>query len=1021
MSKLRVFGLIAFLALGSQALAAESAPSTQMAFDIPAQQLRDALNDFGRQAGLSIAFYDDAVKSHRARALTGSFTPEAALVLLLRDSNLRYEFVNERTVAIRAEDAVLRDDSPAHSGAVDRAGAIDGLRLALNEQKGGPVAAGSAAPTYGEQEQASSAEEGEADKKSDATELTVTGSRLRNVSSGSNVQILTREDINRKGLGSVEDIMRYLPQNFSNVSSQPEALSGLSENSGVNAANLRGLGTGATLILVNGRRRAQSPAFRGDGTVNLNGIPFSAIERVEVLLDGASAVYGADAQGGAINFILRKAYSGSETTARYEQGSNGGDQYRIGQTLGTGWDSGNALINVSFTSADPVKARDAGLKNVDFTSQGGTNHGSTTWGQPGVVRSAGGALLGTLPKGDDGTGGLANLSLTNFTPFDPVMANDQLEITSVPETLAGSIRFDQELVEGFGVFGEVIYSKSKVRYIGDVTRTRATVPASNPYNDLGVPVNVAYYFSAELNAGLIPQPRFMNDSKSLSYTLGVDGELPFAGWTAELSATRSEDENTIGILTVDQGLLAERLSGFDANNNPIPMNQVLNLFGNGSAQSPAALDGLFVGGGIFDGTGFGHTNTSEQNDYLLTAQGKIFELPAGEVKLLLGAEYRTETVVSFAPTVVADPERENTSYFTELGVPLVGARNGFSGAYRLDLKVALRNDQYDFKGPFDQPNVTSSRSLSKTVPKIDLAWYPVKELKLRASWGESFRAPGFSDMFGVGFGPIGVVPLVDPENPGAGVQFPALFIGGNPDLAPELSDNRSVGFDWTPGGALTGLSLSTTWSKIDITDRITNLLVIAFTAPDVLFSIPGAIVRDPVAGTLDRVNALMTNVDQRRSEAIDLDATYDFDTDFGSFQLGLGGTYISELQDVLVSSAEPITLVETSAGPDRLRARGLVGWSRDNMSANLLVNYSSSYDQLETGLPDRRIGHYVTSDLTGSYALYGSGWKFNGGIRNLFDRKFPFFNGGRAPWDPTRVNVRGRIIYLEATKSFDFL
>ena len=189
-------------------------------------------------------------------------------------------------------------------------------------------------------------QEQESDEDEEALELkaaTITGSRLRDTIGGAPIFVLTREDIKQRGLGSVEDVVRSLPQNLSSVNAAAARDNSINSTDaqGQSTVNLRGFGSKATLVLVNGRRWTQASSF-GNGAVNVNGLPFSAIERVEVLTDGASAIYGADAQAGVVNFILRDDYEGGETLIRYDMGAHGGDSKRIEQNASMSWGGGDA-------------------------------------------------------------------------------------------------------------------------------------------------------------------------------------------------------------------------------------------------------------------------------------------------------------------------------------------------------------------------------------------------------------------------------------------------------------------------------------------------------------------------------------------------------------------------------------------------------------------------------------------------------------------------------------------------------
>ena len=239
--------------------------------------------------------------------------------------------------------------------------------------------------------------EQEEDKPEGPLELptqTVTGSRLQTSPAASPVYVLSRDEIDRRGLKNMEDIVRYLPQNF------PTILSGGSFDArsprfsqGTVTINLRGLGEGSTLVLVNGKRIAASPAERGTFT-DVSTIPFSAIDRVEMITDGASAIYGSDAVGGVVNFILKQNYRGAESSLRYENSSSGGDLRVFEQTLGFSWETGNLTASFNFSEEDPVFSGDAKLDiDWDYREQGGRFFPATR-GQPGII-----TRFGQFPPG----------------------------------------------------------------------------------------------------------------------------------------------------------------------------------------------------------------------------------------------------------------------------------------------------------------------------------------------------------------------------------------------------------------------------------------------------------------------------------------------------------------------------------------------------------------------------------------------------------------------------------------------
>ncbi|MDE0035974.1 MAG: TonB-dependent receptor plug domain-containing protein [Gammaproteobacteria bacterium] len=307
-------------------------------------------------------------------------------------------------------------------------------------------------------------ERGNGDDETDDVEtLVVTGTRLDRQISGAPVHVITREEMAARGIALIEDAVRSLPQNFSEVNAAATLDNSLNSvgTIGQSSVDLRALGRGS-LVLVNGRRWVQSSTF-GDGTVNLNGIPFNAVERIEVLADGASAIYGADAQAGVINFILRSNFVGGETSVRQDIGANDGDVLRFDQTLGLTWDGGQAMAVVGYQENEAVNRQKAGLTTLDFRPLGGADQRGTFATQPGKVGYGfPGSFfqfitLGSLPAGDDGTQGVAaRLSPADVTPYDSALNG----ATAVSDTLTAYLQVSQALRGGtVELYGELNYAE----------------------------------------------------------------------------------------------------------------------------------------------------------------------------------------------------------------------------------------------------------------------------------------------------------------------------------------------------------------------------------------------------------------------------------------------------------------------------------------------------------------------------------------------------------------------------------
>ena len=312
------------LATAAPALA-QDAKTESVAFDIPAQPLSKALAEFMRQSNVTVIAPSSMTHGKMSAGVSGDLTPGEALNAILRDTNLD---VRERRggafALVQAEEVELRDDR------TEVGPELEADEIVLEE-------------------------------------IVVTGSNIRGAGFGASPGfVIDRSDIESTGFSSVEQLIESLPQNFgggatvetSGFVDDTDSVANVNSSSTV---NLRGLGSDSTLVLLNGRRLAPTA---NANFVDISAIPLSAVERVEVLTDGASAIYGSDAVGGVVNFILREDYDGAETRVRYGSVTDGGyDELKVSQTLGKSWRTGNALVSYEFFEQSnlPVSDRDFAL------------------------------------------------------------------------------------------------------------------------------------------------------------------------------------------------------------------------------------------------------------------------------------------------------------------------------------------------------------------------------------------------------------------------------------------------------------------------------------------------------------------------------------------------------------------------------------------------------------------------------------------------------------------------------------
>lgn len=350
---MKTTSLRSIIALTCLAAGMASAEATYT-FNIQTQSLSDALKEFASQSGLQVVYFAKIAANQSANPVAGALSAEDALRRLLGSSNLVYERMDEKTIAIRSPGGERPRATNANAtGEFRKTSAVsNGLAFMHIAQAG--EGGEQSQPVVGDDRTPAGA------KVIELEEVVVTGSHIRGAPSYSSPMItFDRQDIEASGYSTTQQLMQSLPQNLSNVSDTTfYTTNGGSDGIKYDGAgiNLRGLGSESTLVLVNGRRLAA--AGTGD-FVDVSLIPLSAIERVEVLTDGASAIYGSDAIGGVVNFVLRKDFEGAETRVRYgsvTQGSH--DEWQAGQMLGHSWESGRALVSYEYFRRSPLDAAD---------------------------------------------------------------------------------------------------------------------------------------------------------------------------------------------------------------------------------------------------------------------------------------------------------------------------------------------------------------------------------------------------------------------------------------------------------------------------------------------------------------------------------------------------------------------------------------------------------------------------------------------------------------------------------------
>ena len=934
------------------------------------------------------------------------------------------------------------------------------MKKIFNAGLGLLVATCMALPAYAqddEVEEQSVEARGADDSELEFDEIITTGTRLGRRDLSARVETITADEIEARGLATLEDVIRSIPQNYSSINSATNLATAQNPSDvrlgnvgvGISTANLRGLGSAATLVLVNGRRLAGS-AGQEDFFTNLRDIPAAAIERVEVLLDGGSQIYGADAIGGVINIVLKKNYTGAQFSARYEDSSTGGDLERLSAYFGYAWGSGSVSATASQTKRDPVANADVGFTTRDhrpFFPTDDPDQNAVLDARLDTPRS--GVLfflsdprprqLFILPPGNDGRN-IAGRG--DLIPYDPETDRlDQIDPHAISERddTSVTINLEQSLFDGRVVLrGELLQTRAEsVRQfnVGPL-EDPYLVPEENAFNNFGEAVAVQSYFpTREFADGLVPAQQQNSITKQRRHAFGIDLHLTDTlQLTAETLRSRSDGEATqiafrtrVNAAFTPNPQLQTRLDSLLSSDDP---NVAVNFFGDGSGQN-ASIAEFFI-------PAFGVSGVTRTNQFTTYLKGELFELPAGAVDFVIGREVRDERVPNtFFDSVLEDIARDSanrdvTAVFAELWVPIFSSENAIPGFHGLSLTLQARHDDYELSGavgreppPFPPgPPIIVEKKFDRTSPRYGLSWAPTEDLLVRGSYSEGFQPPAFTDLFNASDLELSL-PFPFIFDPLLGRSVPGtLSTGGNIDLVPETSENISAGFTYTPSW-VSGLQVSVDYSRLDFSNRIAGAFeLLNLLEPEVVGNLPDLFIRD-ADGNLETFVSRPVNISKTVSDILDADISYRFETSWGVFEPGVYVSYVLDQFNQAAPGGEEVSFRGRTIGLDRYILTGRLGWEHDRWSGAMFVNHTPSYQNESVFVPEvaqLEIESRTTVDFSVAYHRDDLGLTVRGGARNLFDEDFPFgFFGGGAPFDGRRVDLRGRVLYLEATVDFSNL
>jgi iron complex outermembrane recepter protein len=881
--------------------------------------------------------------------------------------------------------------------------------------------------------------------------ITVTGSSIKRIEQDSAlpIQIITRSDIEREGISSTEQLIMMLSTNgtgLDNLASNADVVSGQARgNNGATSANLRGQGSAATLILLNGRRVA-AHGLNG-GAVDLNQIPLAAVERVEVLKDGASAIYGTDAIGGVINFILSKNVTGFRAQTfidKTEQG--GGDIYRGSLVGGFGdiaKDGFNVMATLAFSDNKQLRGDERDFVNT-FQSDRGLS--VDTRGTPFATILP----LGVGPNTPNGT----LLNSAGTSPFLPGSTTIRASGGINPLNLPGGIGCG--VVDGQAAYDSLLWDFPQARYACAWDTGRAAVlqqPIKNTnFVSRGVMQFGDHQVSAEVTASksesakrfsnlqLTPNTttqnyayarnantsavydRVFNQLVSVFPTLEERRGLPFAyrwrciecgrreietttdtgrlffgadgpiggGWDyrAGASYSFSESESTLGSGYYYRNTIRDQSGNVIANGIIDALNTgLINPFLlPGESQSQAGRDALAAASakGV---TLYGGKFTVTQIDG--SASGPVFKLPGGEAMVALGVDVRTEKynfngdarAANARPVIIAAPFDDSNA--------LGGVKRDIKAVYAEMLLPIVQSLELNIAVRRDDYTGFGAT----TNPKASIKYKPLEQLMFRGSYSTGFRVPSFNQIFnGITSSLFSGRDLADPgkcpggkpdtNKPGCEVVQPQIINGGKSDLGPEKSKQATVGVVIEP---MPNLSMTLDWWRINKTDTIQILELQQLINNIGIFG--DRFIRD-AAGVLVAVDQRWVNAGATITEGLELGLRGNGKLMSGRWSAGLDGTYLIQKKSKVVENVPfgPSEIgVFTFSGDLGLRWKhnAFVTYNEGPWTGSFSQNFRKGYTNQE--LPGVTSGVVLPPNLqkkVDDYITYNAAVTYSG-IKNL--------------------------------------
>ena len=878
--------------------------------------------------------------------------------------------------------------------------------------------------------------------KSDTTTLdkfVVTGSLIP-IAAGSPaipITVISSAQIEKSGVST--DLLEVLKKNqpnfygANNIGAENGNVSSGSTNGGSSVA----LRNRATLVLINGRRAAISPVLASGGAsfVDVSIIPIAAVERVEVLSDGASATYGSDAVSGVVNIILKTDYEGSEVGGRYGWSPNRGNYAERSYfgVAGASTKNTSVTITTEWKSSDPIIQFERDFSTGLFRTP--TYAGTLNVGNDFYYLNP---SLNAPPTNRDLTAAQVVAQSIYQGPLSQTAVSAYLDLASYPtlklqaERRSFTAAIEHRLTDKINLFGDFIYSLNETESVLNAQPVSGNVVAANANNPFDVTVTARNRF--------LKFPRiYANESASMRGITGLKGT--FGAWRYELAGNFNRTNHHYRNKNLIDGAKYTELTNSGAYN---PFARL---------QAPGVIESM-LGTQVRD-------YQSSMNSFDFRVNGDLLDLPAGPLQLGLGAETRNESLkfdndrldqtggwLQATPRQPFSARSTVDGFFAEVRVPIFGGSKRVLGAHLLELSLAGRKDIY-------------SKTSDPTVPKYSARWLPFNdELAFRGTYSESFSAPTLYDLFGpISQGFTSGINITRYNSAGVSLgtttgsrQYRSQS-GSNSKLNPSESRNWTAGVVWSPK-AIKGFSISADWFNIDERDLISSIsstLIVndveqkgaasdyaklvrvapsvsgeshftdgaAITAPGQMSAVP--------SDTVWISNAIV-NVAGVWQDGADIQLNYKYNTkDFGRLSLTSAGTFIRQYVIQSLPTDAPSNYVDGFSGSSvyaRYRLQNRLDWSLNKWSASLAHTYVPSIDDLAN--PSAyRVARYNSWDVQFGRSFSDSrnrwlkGLSVSLGVNNFTNATPPYIpSESNQSHDVNAYDAVGRFVYFQAKYKF---